>query len=285
LAAATVCGLALLAAGSGQILPSAKAQDPVSPATFAAPAEQPPAKLIVDSPVPDLLAKGVVVIQYRTENLRILPVFGPAAATVSPRIGHLHVTVDDTPWLWAHMSNDPLFIYGLPPGPHKILIELVNANHKTLAQGVVQFEVPKRLLARADSKAPANYSARNAANQDAKQPPAKIILDPPQPDLLAKGVAFIRYRTENVQIVPVFGPAALAISPRVGPLHVTVDDSPWRWGDTSGNPVDVGGLPPGPHKILIELVDANHQILARDVVKFEVPRPWLGHPPPGLPRT
>jgi len=51
---------------------------------------EPPAKLIVDPPIPEQLAQGRVFIQYRTENLRILPVFGSAALAVSPRLGHLH---------------------------------------------------------------------------------------------------------------------------------------------------------------------------------------------------
>src|SRR5450755_2434493 len=50
-------------------------------------ASEPPPRLIVDAPLPEALAKGLVVVRYRTENLRILPVFGPAAREVSPRIG------------------------------------------------------------------------------------------------------------------------------------------------------------------------------------------------------
>jgi hypothetical protein len=53
---------------------------------------------------------------------------------------------------------------------------------------------------------------------------------------------------------------------------VTVDDAPWHWADASGGPVIVSGLHPGPHKIVIELADANHQPLAEEVVKFEVPQ-------------
>jgi hypothetical protein len=53
---------------------------------------------------------------------------------------------------------------------------------------------------------------------------------------------------------------------------VTVDDAPWHWADASGGPLIVSDLPPGPHKILIELADANHKVLAQEVVKFEVPR-------------
>jgi hypothetical protein len=53
---------------------------------------------------------------------------------VSPRIGHIHVTVDDAPWRWADASGEPLIINGLPAGPHRVLIELVNASHQTLDQ-------------------------------------------------------------------------------------------------------------------------------------------------------
>src|SRR5262245_43318163 len=37
---------------------------------------EPPPRLIVDEPLPDRLNIGVALIQYRTENCRILPVFG-----------------------------------------------------------------------------------------------------------------------------------------------------------------------------------------------------------------
>jgi len=101
-----------------------------------------PAKIIIDPPLAESLAHGRVVIQYRAENLRIVPVFGPNALAVSPRIGHIHVTVDDLHWRWADTSGEPLIINGLPPGPHKVLIELENANHQTLDKGVVTFVIP-----------------------------------------------------------------------------------------------------------------------------------------------
>jgi hypothetical protein len=100
-------------------------------------------------------------------------------------------------------------------------------------------------------------------------------VDAPLPDLLDKGVVWIQYRTENVRIVPVFGKAALHVSPRVGHLHVRVDDLPWLWADASDlNTVDIAGMPPGEHKVLIELVDANHQVFPGQAktVKFTVPR-------------
>ncbi len=104
--------------------------------------EEPAPKIVIDPPVAEWLTRGMVVIQYRTENLRIVQVFGPKALAVSPRIGHVHVTVDDAPWHWADASGEPIIITRLPAGPHKVLIELVNANHQTLAQGEVEFVIP-----------------------------------------------------------------------------------------------------------------------------------------------
>jgi hypothetical protein len=57
---------------------------------------EPAAKLVIDAPLAEPLAsRGVVVIPYCAENMRIAPVFGPGALAVSPRVGHIHVTVDD----------------------------------------------------------------------------------------------------------------------------------------------------------------------------------------------
>jgi Family of unknown function (DUF6130) len=92
---------------------------------------EPAAELIVDAPLPDLLDQGIVWIQWRAKNVHIVPVFGKGALNASPRVGHLHVRVDDLPWLWADASDiNTIDLAGMPPGPHKILIELVNANHE-----------------------------------------------------------------------------------------------------------------------------------------------------------
>src|SRR5271170_2860733 len=89
--------LAALAAGA-LITSSAFAQsakDILGPTPLVAIQNEPPARLIVDPPIPEQLALGRVMIQYRAENLRILPVFGSGALSVSPRRGHLHCFVDD----------------------------------------------------------------------------------------------------------------------------------------------------------------------------------------------
>jgi hypothetical protein len=109
------------------------------------------------------------------------------------------------------------------------------------------------------------------------EPAPKLIVDPPLPVGLAQGIVWIQYRVENVRILPVFGAGALSVSPRVGHLHIHVDDLPWLWADASDlNTVDIAGMPPGQHKVLIELVDANHQVFAgcatcRQTVTFTVP--------------
>lgn len=106
---------------------------------------EPPAKIVLGSPLPEPLAsRGVVVIAYCAENMRIAPVFGPGALEASPRIGHIHVTVDDAPWHWADASGTPVILRGLPPGPHKVLIELVDPNHRIVDKGTVTFDVPKK---------------------------------------------------------------------------------------------------------------------------------------------
>jgi hypothetical protein len=91
-----------------------------------------------------------------------------------------------------------------------------------------------------------------------KEPPPKLIVDPPLAEGLAQGIFWVQYRVENVRIAPVFGAGALQVSPRVGHLHITVDDLPWLWADASdNNTVDIAGLPPGQHKVKIELVDVG----------------------------
>ena len=114
---------------------------PVIPLT----GKEPPAKIFVDPPLAEPLAsRGVAIIQYCAQNLHLVPVFGPNALAVSPRVGHIHVTVDDASWVWADASGQPIILMGLSPGPHKVLIELEDANHRTLDQGLVTFVVPGR---------------------------------------------------------------------------------------------------------------------------------------------
>lgn len=103
---------------------------------------QPAPRLIVDPPLPGPLSFGRVVIQYRAENLRIVAVFGPNALDVTPRIGHIHFTIDGLPWHWADASGEPLILNGFPPGPDTVLIQLVDADHKPFTSATTAFVVP-----------------------------------------------------------------------------------------------------------------------------------------------
>ena len=107
---------------------------------------EPPPKLIVDPPIPEQLALGRVFIQYRTENLRLLPVFGNSALTVSPRIGHLHYYVDGQSWPIVDTSGETVVLVGLPPGAHQLKLELADATHKPIPEcnKVVEFIIPPR---------------------------------------------------------------------------------------------------------------------------------------------
>jgi hypothetical protein len=118
------------------------ARDIRGPSPLVAIENEAPPRLIVDPPLPDQLAAGRVFIQYRTENLRIVPVFGTGALDVSPRIGHIHVTVDDAPWHWADASGETVVVVGLSPGPHKVLIELADPTHKVITSQTVSFNIP-----------------------------------------------------------------------------------------------------------------------------------------------
>src|SRR3954470_17696710 len=105
------------------------------------------------------------------------------------------------------------------------------------------------------------------------EPAARLIVEPPLPGPLAKGLVFIPYRVENVRILPVAGASARNLSPRVGHLHISVDELPWQWVEFSdSNTIAVAGMPPGPHKLLIQLVDPVGNVFAAETVPFTVPR-------------
>ena len=110
---------------------------------------QPTPKIVIDAPLAEPLAsRGVAIIQYCAQNLHLAPVFGANAVDVSPRVGHVHVRVDDASWVWADASGSPIILMGLLPGAHKVFIELNDANHHALDNGTVTFVVPEKSAAK-----------------------------------------------------------------------------------------------------------------------------------------
>ena len=139
---------AFAAIAAGTVLATgaiAEGANAVGPSELVPIANEPAPKLIVDPPLPGPLARGVALIPYRAENFRILPVLGAAGAEVSPRVGHLHVRVDDLPWYWGDFSNtNTIVVTDLPPGEHKVRIELASPEHHVHTGQTVTFIVPSR---------------------------------------------------------------------------------------------------------------------------------------------
>jgi hypothetical protein len=125
---------------AGAQTPSAR--DLRGPSPLVAIPDEPPPRLVVDPPLAEPLSRGRVFIQYRTEHLRVAPVFGAGALDVSPRVGHVHVTVDDLPWHFVDASGETVVLVGLPPGVHRVLFELADPTHRVLTSQTVTFTVP-----------------------------------------------------------------------------------------------------------------------------------------------
>ncbi len=44
-------------------------------------------------------------------------------------------------------SGNPIILMGLPPGAHKVRVELMDSNHRKLDEGTVSFVVPENAAA------------------------------------------------------------------------------------------------------------------------------------------
>ena len=106
------------------------------------------------------------------------------------------------------------------------------------------------------------------------EPAPRLIVDPPLPEPLAKGIFQAQYRVENLRIVPVFG-AGPSRSLHASGICTSPSTTCPGGGRTRATTIrsDVAGLPPGEHKVKIELVDANHNVFPGQAVTvtFTVP--------------
>jgi hypothetical protein len=137
--------LAALAAGTmlatGALAQSGRIDSIATP--LVAIENEPAPKLTVGTPLPGALARGVAIIPYRVENLRVTPLLGADAAKLSPRVGHLHVTVDDAPFYWADFgATNAIVVSGLKPGQHKVKVEVADPVHRIVTAQTVTFTVP-----------------------------------------------------------------------------------------------------------------------------------------------
>ena len=104
---------------------------------------EPAARLMLDEPLAGALANGALVLSFHTEHLVMTSLSAPPAAPGAPRAGHLHVALDHSAWQWVKTSSDPIVLFGLAPGPHTLLVDLADVNHKVLESHSVTFTVPK----------------------------------------------------------------------------------------------------------------------------------------------
>ncbi|WP_425259994.1 DUF6130 family protein [Rubrivivax sp. RP6-9] len=104
--------------------------------------DEPPVRLVVDPPLAEPLSRGLVFIQYRVENMRVLPVFGSGAKKVSPRLGHVHITVDDAPWHFVDASGETVVLAGLSGGHHKVRFDVADPVHRVITSWTLEFIVP-----------------------------------------------------------------------------------------------------------------------------------------------
>ena len=119
------------------------AKDVKGPTPLVAIPNEPAPKLIVDPPIPEQLALGRVFIQYRTENLRILPVFGKAALEVSPRLDTYTTSSMTNPGP-SSKPAEKRWPRGAAAGPHKVRFELADTIHRPIPgmPQMVEFTVP-----------------------------------------------------------------------------------------------------------------------------------------------
>ncbi|MDR3374327.1 MAG: DUF6130 family protein [Ancalomicrobiaceae bacterium] len=133
---AALCLVALVSAGYAAELPAVHTTHSIESAP------EPPAQFASAIVLPAPLARGVVVIAFHADNLKLVPVYGDAAVAVTPRIGHLHITLDEAAWHWLQASEELIVIQGLAKGPHHVVLDLADPAHHVLASKRLDFVIP-----------------------------------------------------------------------------------------------------------------------------------------------
>jgi hypothetical protein len=94
----------------------------------------------------DVLKDGFVYLPFKVENMTILPLYteiqGADTTKLRPKIGHLHVMVDNSGWSWIHALTDAIYFGPLSKGSHTVSIELVDAAHSVIEVQSIKVVVP-----------------------------------------------------------------------------------------------------------------------------------------------
>ena len=127
--------------------PAAPPASGESPVPAAAPASTSPAgapRVFFVEPQDGATVKSPVHLVFGIENFEIAPVPAAPVEAVRPNIGHHHVGVDadclppgtEIPRAspWVHFGKgDNMIDMQLPPGPHKLALEIGDDKHTTIA--------------------------------------------------------------------------------------------------------------------------------------------------------
>ena len=86
----------------------------------------------------------------------------------------------------------------------------------------------------------------------------------------------VHVRAHHGVVAIAFARGALG-TPVDQPPPITVDDAPWRWADASDTgTIDVRGLPPGPHKIMLDLVASSKRPVRFTEVPYQFRKREVG---------
>jgi hypothetical protein len=149
LAVVTCLIMSAVACGSEPAAPPASGTGASTPA--AAPASAPPAataasgpRVFFIEPQDGATVKSPVTLKFGIENYEIGAVPQGTVEIVRPNVGHHHVGVDTeclppgteipkaNPWV-HHGSGSTEMTMQLPPGPHKLTLQLGDDKHTTIA--------------------------------------------------------------------------------------------------------------------------------------------------------
>jgi LPXTG-motif cell wall-anchored protein len=212
-----------------------------------------------------------VQVTFQVSGLTVVPSSVPVAeAGKHPEVnrpgeGHVHLMLDVQPVV-VWYTTEPYTFTNVPPGEHRLMVELVNNDHSSLSPPVVQevqFEVvPAALLPRLSVTAP--QSGLTITTSDLQ----------------------VTFQVSGLTIVPSQIPLAEAGQhpevnrPGEGHVHFMLDVQPvvvWYTTD----PYTLSNVPPGRHRLMVELVNNDHSSLSPPVVQ-EIAFERL---PPALPNT
>jgi len=122
--------------------PPASGESPAAAAPASAPASGGPRVFFVE-PKDGATVKSPVHLMFGVENFEIAPVPSGTVEAVRPNMGHHHVGVDtdclppgtEIPRAspWVHFGKgDNMMDMQLPPGPHKLALEIGDDKHTTM---------------------------------------------------------------------------------------------------------------------------------------------------------